>query len=473
MGGSMSTQARALARLSFEMLAGRSAGPCIATSIHAYAPAQVRISGRVRQMQSLALVKQTRETGRIARWFRASRSRMMMSSAVGAIALTIATSIVWSLLPEDRARSSATTYVPEDAERVITHVSPRDPDEVRARRALATSPDRLEIAVELARADLQRYRRASDPRYLGRAQATLAHWWRLTEPPPDVLLLRATIRQSLHDFAGARADLDRLVSLTPGHPQAHLTRAVVATVTADYQAARESCAVISRVATQLVFATCIAPLDAIAGDAAGAYQRLASSLTSSRAPDRNVRSWALTELAELASMLGNTRSAERHLREALASDPDDAYARDALADVLLATGRTSETSALLAGREAIDGHLLRRAIAEVRLGGSGASELVAMMRERIRAAAVRADRVHLREEARFALTVENDPSRAVALASANWTVQKELADARLLAEAALRAGDASAAEPVHSWARSAGVRDVQLDAWLDRLGGAR
>ena len=81
--------------------------------------------------------------------------------------------------------------------------------EVAERQALAAAPDRVELAVELARADIQRARSLQDPRYLGRAQATLGRWWKLPEPPPDVLLLRATIEQSLHEFATARADLDR------------------------------------------------------------------------------------------------------------------------------------------------------------------------------------------------------------------------------------------------------------------------
>jgi hypothetical protein len=52
----------------------------------------------------------------------------------------------------------------------------------------------------------------------------------------------------------------------------------------------------------------------------------------------------------------------------------------------------------------------------------------------------RGDTVHRREEARYALEVENDPARALGLARANFAVQKEPADARLLADAARAAG---------------------------------
>ncbi|MBA3460616.1 MAG: hypothetical protein H0T46_11675 [Deltaproteobacteria bacterium] len=47
---------------------------------------------------------------------------------------------------------------------------------------------------------------------IGRAQATLGRWWKLAVPPDDVLLLRATIEQSLHDFSAARADLTAFIT---------------------------------------------------------------------------------------------------------------------------------------------------------------------------------------------------------------------------------------------------------------------
>jgi hypothetical protein len=168
-------------------------------------------------------------------------------------------------------------------------------------------------------------------------------------------------------------------------------------------------------------------------------------------------------------MRGDGDAAAAHLRAALALDGEDAYARNLLADVLMATGHSAEASSLLAGREQIDSHLVRRAIAEHELHGRDEGRLIAAMRERIAAAAERGDRIHLREEARFALAVDLDPVRAVRIARDNWGVQKELADARLLAEAAAAAGDPEAAAPVIAWARATGVRDAMLDRSLARL----
>jgi len=397
------------------------------------------------------------------------RSRKAWVLAAGAVGLAAALTAA-ALVAPNRAAAAAQTYVPRDAATIVAHVPPRDAREVAERQALAAAPDRIELAVEIARSEIERARRLSDPRYLGRAQATLARWWKLAEPPPDVLLLRATIEQSLHQFEATRADLDRLVAIRPNDVQAHLTRAVVATVRADYAAARASCAVLAHHAAPLVALTCTAPLDALAGDSDGAYRRLAAALTN-RTPTE-LRTWALTTLAELAIQAGREPLAAEHLREVLALDPDDAYARAALADILLPQS-PAEASQLLAGFEAADTLLVRRAIAEDRAKGREATKLVRAMRDRFAAAAERGDQVHLREEAMFALAVDSDPDRALDLARRNWDVQKELADARLLVEAAVEARHPDAASPVIEWARANRVRDARLDRWLSRIGGAQ
>ena len=385
--------------------------------------------------------------------------------AIGALGLAGALTLAAFVAP-DRTAAAARTYVPADTAEIVARVPARDPAEVAARAALAASPERIDLAVELAREDIQRARSLQDPRYLGHAQATLGRWWHLAEPPPDVLLLRATIEQSLHDFRAARADLDQLIARRPEDAQAHLTRAVVATVTADYPAARQSCDAVARLAPALIAETCRAPLDALAGHADDAYRTLADLLARSPRTTAAVRGWAISTLAELAVQRGDETAAEQHLRRALSLDPEDAYARAALADVLLERHADAEVSALLAGYESIDNLLVRRAIAEHRARGPEAAALAQRMHDRIAAAAERGDRVHLREEAMFVLAVDGDARRALAIARDNWQVQKELADARLLARCAAAAGDHAAAEPVIAWATANGVHDARLEKAL-------
>jgi tetratricopeptide (TPR) repeat protein len=397
------------------------------------------------------------------------RRRKIMVLAAGTLGLAAALTAAATLVP-GRDGHLAQTYLPRDASVVVARVPRRAPDEVAARSALAISPERVEIAVALARLDIQRARTLADPRYLGRAQATLSRWWTLRAPPPEVLLLRATIEQSLHVFGAARADLDELIRSRPDDVQAHLTRAVVATVTGDYPAARTSCAVVARYASSLASETCIASVHAMTGDAAQAYRRLARALGTAADRDPTVRAWALTTLAEIAIQRGDRRDASDQLRSVLAIDPDDVYALGLLADVLLDEDRAGDASSLLAGRDQADALLLRRAIAEHRMQGPEAGELARRMRARIAAAAERGDRVHRREEARFALEVDGDPARAAELAADNWSVQHELADARLLLACAVAAGRPQLAAPVVAWAHQNRVRDAALDRFLERLG---
>ena len=104
---------------------------------------------------------------------------------------------------------------------------------------LSTNPNNLPLALELAQMDIEETRKTGDPRYLGYAQAALAPWWDLPEAPPQVILLRATIKQSVHDFDASLVDLDHVLTLQPGNVQARLTPArTVHTVRGEYEAAR-------------------------------------------------------------------------------------------------------------------------------------------------------------------------------------------------------------------------------------------
>jgi hypothetical protein len=86
------------------------------------------------------------------------------------------------------------------------------------------------------------------------------------------------------------------------------------------------------------------------------------------------------------------------------------------------------------------------------------------------AARRRGDGVHLREEARYALAIENDPAAALKLAHANWNAQREPADLLLLAQSARAAGDAAALKQVADWVAKTRLEDAKIRALLK--GGA-
>ena len=146
----------------------------------------------------------------------------------------------------------AKPYIPcadsDVLERLPEKTDPSLRDVKRLRASLSQHPDDLALAVRLGRRAIEASRDTGDPRFLGQAQAALAPWWKLSDPPAPALLLRATIKQSNHDFDGALTDLDRLIAAHPAHGQALLTRATVLTVQGKYRAARADCARIAPLA---------------------------------------------------------------------------------------------------------------------------------------------------------------------------------------------------------------------------------
>ncbi len=342
----------------------------------------------------------------------------------------------------------------------------------RLRAAASKRPLDLTLATLVARRSIDASRRTGDPRYLGYAQASLAPWWTVADAPPPVALLRATIRQSRHDFTGALVDLDRLIAAHPDDAQSLLTRASVLTVQGRYADAERDCARLARHAPAIVAVACTAAPASLSGHAERAQQALRDALACAPNADAGVRAWATTMLAEIALRRGERDTAERALQSVLAIDPRDAYARAAYADLLLDSARAREAEALVAGWTRHDAVLLRLVLAEARLPDAAAdyaahrAELVA----RYHAARLRGDALHAREEARFRLAIERDAGSALDLARANWTVQREPADLRVLVDAALAANDRAALATAREWIASTRLEDVSIAA---RLGERR
>lgn len=342
----------------------------------------------------------------------------------------------------------------EVLEQLPERSSPMLADLKRRRALLERVPNDERIAVAFARKAIDASRATGDPRYLGQAQAALGPWWELPEPGSELLLLRATIRQSLHAFSAALADLDRLLASEPEHRQARLTRASVLTVHGRYAEARADCARLAGRALELVVAACTASAEHAAGSDAGTYRRLVASL--SQPPrDGALRAWAETLAGEIAAATGEPRLAEGHFRAALAANPADTYARAAWADFLLDAGRPDEVVALLGADTRNDALLLRLALAEKEVPGRRSAHLLhaGWLADRFAAARLRGDETHLREEARYAHAIEGDPQRAVVLARRNFELQREAADVRLLITTARAAGDDAALALARDWIR--------------------
>ena len=141
------------------------------------------------------------------------------------------------------------------------------------------------------------------------------------------------------------------------------------------------------------------------------------------------------------------------------------------ADFLLARKRPAEVLSLLADWERSDILLLRLALAAKASNDSRAANFASQLRDRFSDAAQRKDRLHEQEAARFELDIERNAKKALALASANYTTQKEPRDAEILMRAAMSAGKGESARPALAWWRSSSYEDPNLSDLATQLVG--
>lgn len=385
--------------------------------------------------------------------------------------------------------AGAEPFVPTNDQQVLERVRvvALDPAarELRSlRAALAADPCDPERAAAFVRCCLERSRADGDPRHLGHAQAALSPWWDKAKPPVDVLVLRATLKQGQHDFTKALADLDLAVQLAPDHAQAWLTRVTILTVLGRYDEARQACVPLARLAPGLIAVTAAASINGLTGRAERSCELLRAALDGDGLTGVAEKLWALTVLGETYSRLGRAADAEKHFRRALNLGQRDVYLLGAYADFLLDQHREREVVDLLKDEIRADSLLLRlclaergiyaasRPIAEERRSGMNAAPLsphVDALRARFEASRVRGDNVHRREESRFALGILRQPDEALRLAWANWEVQREPADARILLEAALAAKQPAAAAPALDFIQQNRLEDAQIAQLIRRL----
>lgn len=337
------------------------------------------------------------------------------------------------------------------------------------RQQLSREPQRADLAAAVASANLERLLAEGDPRYAGQAQAALARWWSDPAPPVELRVSRAVLKQFQHDFDGALADLDAVVRQQPDHAQAWVWISAISMVQARYDRARLACEQAAPYGTPLQARSCLATVDAATGQARRAATTMSQALAAESEASPELRLWVLTRLAETHERLGDPVAAERAYREALALGLEDSYLLAAYADFLLDQGRPAEVLTLLKDRERNDLHLLRLALAGQTLKHEKAQAWSSALAARFDAARQRGDTAHQKEEARFALAVLGDATRALPLARANYAVQREAADARVLLEAALAARQKQAAAPVLAWLKSSRFESPVLQALAARV----
>jgi predicted Zn-dependent protease len=318
----------------------------------------------------------------------------------------------------------------------------------------------------VARRYLEQARAQGDPRFAGLAVAALQRWTDPASAPDDVLLLQATLDQYVHAFDAAAAKLERLLQRQPRQPQAWLTLATVRRVQGRYAESDVACRRLAGLGAGLHAAACVAENESLRGRDDAARASLQRLIATPRLDD-STRGWLLTTLAELEERAGAVDAAGAAWRAALKADRTP-YAVLGYADYLIHQERFADALALLAAEPRTDGVVLRRAIAGARSGVAPGGADAAEMRERIALANQRpeAQSFHGREQAMFALWVEREPQRALALARENVRHQREPLDLLLLAQCARATGDPAALREVEQLRREVGLADRRIGALL-------
>ena len=284
--------------------------------------------------------------------------------------------------------------------------------------------------------------------------------------PDDVLLLRATLEQYLHEFDAAVAHL-RLLLARPGserQSQAWLTLATVLRVQGRYAESDAACRAIA--AAEVYQSACLAENAALRGETPAA-RRSFETMLAARGLPAPTRGWLTTSLAELEERDGRVAAADAAYRNVLRLGPDT-YAAIAYADFLIGQRRPAEALAVLKDEARTDTVVLRLAIAGTLARSASSAHDVAEMRDRIALANERpeASIFHGREQAMFALVVERDPDRALALARGDVARQREPLDLLVFAQAARASGRRDAIEEARRLKASIGLHDRRIDALL-------
>ena len=357
----------------------------------------------------------------------------------------------------------AAPYTPVDDSVVIERLPFRRGDTTARelatlRRQVDRAPGDPAPAVDLAQRYFDLAMARGDPRFVGYADALVARFAEPVHAP--LLLVRGTLRQYRHDFGGALDDYARALREDPDLAGAHAWRGAIFLVTADYVSAVRECQALQKLGRSVLWGGCTGLTLAYTGHTDQAYKTLQTALAS--ASNDEHRLWLHTRLGEVSVWSGQTAQAERHFRRALAVGRDDGYLLAAWCDFLLDQGRPAEVVSQLAGWESSDGLLLRLAEAEKRLKMPAAPAHQQALADRFAAARLRGDTTHRAEEARFHLRLLGDGPGALALARANYAVQREPRDARILLEAALSVRDAGAARAALDWLLTSGFEDPRL-----------
>ena len=377
--------------------------------------------------------------------------------------------VVLTLLAAITAAAQAAAgdrFVPADPRFIVADVRQAVPD--AALRALIgrwrAHPADEVASVALAQGFLERARRLREPMFVGRAEAVLATVVARKSASTTAQRLYAETLQYRHDFSAAEALLGTVLGAAPTDSAARAQRASLRLVRGDFAGARADCArlLAGGGAGQAIALACLAQVHA-ASNRLEQGRALLAAYPAPPARDAALRAYWLTVRGELFERANQLDRAIADYGAALTLEPQNDSIRATLADALLARGERHDARELLNVERPGLALLVRRAACT---SGAEREALRKQSAAWLALEAARGDSIHAREAALLALD-GGDAQAALASAQANFRMQKELTDVRLLARSAVAAHDARARQQLEQWLRSTGYRDAVTENILD------
>ncbi len=384
----------------------------------------------------------------------AETARLTMARQLGALAgaMALGAAVILAATLAGRGPSSPSADIPDD--QVVARLSSGPMTQFAGLAPLLTAnrahPDDLAAAMAAASSLIDAGRKAGNSRLVGAALGVLRPFLAV-DPAPETLRLAAEARQYQHDFNGALTLLDTAIAADPSLVDAVLMRSTIHLVQGDLTAAAADCARLRAARPDIAF-LCQSTALTMTATAPQVYARLAGLTATSGLLAPGLVTWAQSLMGEIALLQGKPDLGEKNLKAVLAANPDALRERMMLADLLLGQNRAGEVTPLLQSAPPVDGVLIRRALAARASGDTeAAAQAEAEVAARVKQNLALGLNAHAREDAMYFLWLANKPAQALERAKANWALQHEFDDARLMIAAAAAAGQPTEALPVLAW----------------------
>jgi lipopolysaccharide biosynthesis regulator YciM len=349
-------------------------------------------------------------------------------------------------------------YTPNDDQTVLVDV----PAAAVSLRRSRSKPIPLVQARPMARLLLEQYRRSTDPRQLGRAQALLQPWLEAETVDAATALLGAQLAQASHDFAAAQQYLQHALDSQPEYPQAWLEMANIQRVQGQFAQAADACVQLHDYADTFVAQVCTFSMASLQGDLDAAWAQLDGLRSALPMQPKQLQQWYWTEWVDLALRRADTPSL-RQTWPAIRAQHDNAPLLGLqYLDWLLSQQKWEDVIALTSEHGSHPGLQLRHFLALQATQHADAAAQAQQLSQLWKALKTRpATERHGREEARFWLAV-GQPQAALEAARQHWQTQREAEDTLIFARAAIAAEDPEAQSQLRNWLRDSGYQDRRL-----------